>query len=732
MPNNIVFDNDCVSGPSAPLPINSVPSNPDTETLEQDLLSSTPTNTTAGTGAPENQQHAFLSPNNRMTSPIYIPGSSSSPSSMYLNFDAPFPNTGVKSQDKNNIMSLKLKIPTTPSSYHIGTPPDGLSSSLASSIFSESSRIESPPRGYSAYSEVTPLPSPLIPTDATSAIFKAFNGQSPPSANISRASSVRYQRFRSSSLRGSTKPNAVAAAAAASIAAAVANKPSSSSTSSSSYISPGFSGIKLDEEHTFSGSGIADNTTNNNHSPKKDQTKTSPAAAHVFSQHNNSSLSDNQTDYASSNDSNNYKSYNSYNYSASSSSQTLQNRESSPNGPKSHSNRSVSDYVPQPITHFPFVSCRQPSTIPEDSVDNASQEKNNKINIPNDTSNSSGPENNTNNNSNVAATSEVSHASVPLPNDTIHVEKRPGTAKLGALLKAGSISTGHNLGNYNKGRSASSGSPISQPSTIHREVPIVSRHKESNNVSHSSSNFYPQQQQQVQAQVLQAQQEQNKKNESPDEPMSTNATAKSFINKPDSATSPSTVNSTSTDAANTTRNPVIVSPSSAAATSTSAGSSDGTTLGTTKSVSPAISTTTNTTSASTPSNTNTNTNSTNIISTTTNPTDPTTTNQISPTISERVFEAYDANMKKSTWNELKMLGQGAFSRVFLGCPADRYLLPKYQGQSLDFKVAIKIVDIEIEGNHLHSKERMESGLKREIEILKVSKKQKTKNPGLLP
>lgn len=87
--------------------------------------------------------------------------------------------------------------------------------------------------------------------------------------------------------------------------------------------------------------------------------------------------------------------------------------------------------------------------------------------------------------------------------------------------------------------------------------------------------------------------------------------------------------------------------------------------------------------------------------------------------SERVFEAYDTNMKKSTWNELKLLGQGAFSRVILACPADRYLLPKYQGHSLEYKVAIKVVDIEIEGNHLHSKERMESGLKREIEILKV-------------
>lgn len=102
---------------------------------------------------------------------------------------------------------------------------------------------------------------------------------------------------------------------------------------------------------------------------------------------------------------------------------------------------------------------------------------------------------------------------------------------------------------------------------------------------------------------------------------------------------------------------------------------------------------------------------------------------------ERVYEAYDINMKKSTWNEIEKLGSGAFSRVLLACPADRYLKPEYQGRSMDYKVAIKVVDMqgtaheedtytrghrrtESAHHHKHSRERMESGLKREIEILK--------------
>ncbi|KAF5101907.1 hypothetical protein D0Z00_000562 [Geotrichum galactomycetum] len=84
---------------------------------------------------------------------------------------------------------------------------------------------------------------------------------------------------------------------------------------------------------------------------------------------------------------------------------------------------------------------------------------------------------------------------------------------------------------------------------------------------------------------------------------------------------------------------------------------------------------------------------------------------------ERVFEAYDDDMHKSTWNEIKPLGTGAFSKVILGSPVDRKLKPEYQGRALDFKVAIKIVDI---GNvEKHSRERMEGGLIREIEILKT-------------
>lgn len=84
---------------------------------------------------------------------------------------------------------------------------------------------------------------------------------------------------------------------------------------------------------------------------------------------------------------------------------------------------------------------------------------------------------------------------------------------------------------------------------------------------------------------------------------------------------------------------------------------------------------------------------------------------------ERVFEAYDTNMRKSTWNEIRSLGRGAFSKVLLGKPVQRHLKPGYNAE--DYKVAIKIVDM---GKaEQHSRERMEGGLKREIDILKAIK-----------
>lgn len=82
---------------------------------------------------------------------------------------------------------------------------------------------------------------------------------------------------------------------------------------------------------------------------------------------------------------------------------------------------------------------------------------------------------------------------------------------------------------------------------------------------------------------------------------------------------------------------------------------------------------------------------------------------------KHVYEAYDNAMHKSTWEEIRPLGRGAFSQVILACPKDRYLKTEFQGRAQDFKVAIKIVDI----SEKRSKERMEGGLKREIEILKV-------------
>lgn len=83
-----------------------------------------------------------------------------------------------------------------------------------------------------------------------------------------------------------------------------------------------------------------------------------------------------------------------------------------------------------------------------------------------------------------------------------------------------------------------------------------------------------------------------------------------------------------------------------------------------------------------------------------------------------VYEAYNTGMHKSTWHEIKLLGQGSFSKVVLACPADTYLKEEYRGHALDFKVAIKIVDIS--RTEKNSREGLEYAIKREIDILKVS------------
>jgi protein-serine/threonine kinase len=86
-----------------------------------------------------------------------------------------------------------------------------------------------------------------------------------------------------------------------------------------------------------------------------------------------------------------------------------------------------------------------------------------------------------------------------------------------------------------------------------------------------------------------------------------------------------------------------------------------------------------------------------------------------PPTSGRVYEAYDAGMRKSTWREVRLLGRGAFSRVLLAIPNSRYVYPEYRQRCEALAVAVKIIDMGAADDP--SRHRIEEGLRREIEII---------------
>lgn len=83
----------------------------------------------------------------------------------------------------------------------------------------------------------------------------------------------------------------------------------------------------------------------------------------------------------------------------------------------------------------------------------------------------------------------------------------------------------------------------------------------------------------------------------------------------------------------------------------------------------------------------------------------------------RVYEAFDSDMRKSVWREVRMLGKGAFSKVLLATPNPRHMYPEYRSRYDQYKVAIKIVDM---GNtDENSRDRIVEGLRREIDVVKT-------------
>lgn len=87
----------------------------------------------------------------------------------------------------------------------------------------------------------------------------------------------------------------------------------------------------------------------------------------------------------------------------------------------------------------------------------------------------------------------------------------------------------------------------------------------------------------------------------------------------------------------------------------------------------------------------------------------------------QVFEAFDNQMHKSTWREIKEIGKGAFSSVVLACPVERFLKEKCEKL-----VAVKVIKMGDDLLHSNARERIEGGLKREIDIIKS-----TKHPSLI-
>lgn len=87
-----------------------------------------------------------------------------------------------------------------------------------------------------------------------------------------------------------------------------------------------------------------------------------------------------------------------------------------------------------------------------------------------------------------------------------------------------------------------------------------------------------------------------------------------------------------------------------------------------------------------------------------------------PSSSSSIYDAYDIDMNKTSWRELRPLGRGAFSRVVLAVPHTRQNYDEAHAQKDHNLVAIKIVEVAAAGGA--SRERIESGLRRELDILK--------------
>lgn len=88
-----------------------------------------------------------------------------------------------------------------------------------------------------------------------------------------------------------------------------------------------------------------------------------------------------------------------------------------------------------------------------------------------------------------------------------------------------------------------------------------------------------------------------------------------------------------------------------------------------------------------------------------------------------LFEAYEhRSLRKLKWKEVRLLGKGSFSRVVLAALIFPSLSSDDDDESEDFSgkelVAVKIVELAGAGGV--SRERIESSLKREVDILKVS------------
>lgn len=626
------------------------------------------------------------------------PGSSTFPSG------APYyyPNTCMPNSN-NHYPALKLEIPA----YSSQTSATSSASSTSPNSVSSLSKFDSSPPASTSYTELTPLPSPLVPTDSTSAIFKAFNGQSPPTAAICRAPSMRSTNLRFN-LRQPNKPVAVPIPATTFSPVLAPERTAEEDNS----IAP----LPLDSAKVVSIPSAS--------SPEKSVSlNTGAYNSHINLQ---AAVMPHQ--------------YEDLLQSPSSAPIPVKSPIISRHFPHKTGSRSVSEYVPQPLIPSAMVSYHHrpahrsglgtnheeadaepaksggavlkdrtneqaiispPLSAPSDEIQNPKRRAAPKL-LMDPIKDLGGEE----------ASKLIAHKQpilvAPQAGKPVSDDQQEPTAANQAHHKV-------------QPRSASSGSPT-YGRTIQREKPVASSKPEpplgaASSSSSSSSSIStlnartipilepgtrpsttlktqdPGTDKHQPAGVLQA-----PPNASLPFSPSLPTSAPSTSATPPQSSSTST--STSTLAVDAPKNTVTLHTASSEKGASLQSPQESTSSATTASTS----------SGSISSSTSIATASSSIA------TSATSTDKF---FSERVYEAYDINMKKSTWNEIKQLGRGAFSRVILACPADRYLRPEYQGRSGEFQVAIKVVDIQIEGGHVHSRERMESGLKREIEILKV-------------